>query len=40
VAVNGAEAACKHRVENGRITIDLGVETVLQAGQKMEITIT
>ncbi len=40
VAANGAEVACRHRLENGRIVIDLAAEAVLQAGQKMEVTIT
>jgi uncharacterized protein (DUF608 family) len=39
VVANGAEVACQHRLENGRIVIDLAAEAVLQAGQKIEITI-
>jgi hypothetical protein len=39
VVANGAEVACQHHVEQGRIVIELAAETLLQAGQKMEITI-
>jgi hypothetical protein len=36
---NGEEVACQHRVEQGKIVIELAAEAILQAGQKMEITI-
>ena len=39
VTVNGAEAACKHRVENGRVVIDLAADAVIRAGQKIEVTV-
>jgi uncharacterized protein (DUF608 family) len=39
VTANGAEVACKHRVENGKIVIDLAAEAVIQAGQKIEVAI-
>jgi hypothetical protein len=39
VTVNGAEAPCKHRVENGRVVIDLAADAVIQAGQKIEVTV-
>ncbi len=39
VTVNGTEAACQHRVENAKIVIELAAETVLQAGQKIEVAI-
>jgi uncharacterized protein (DUF608 family) len=39
VTVNGAEAVCKHRVENGRVLIDLAADAVIQAGQKIEVTV-
>jgi hypothetical protein len=39
VTANGAEAPCKHRVENGRVVIDLAAEAVIQAGRKIEVII-
>jgi hypothetical protein len=39
VVANGVPVTCRHRIENGTITIDLADETILQAGQKLEITI-
>jgi len=39
VTANGAEVACKHRVENGKVVIDLAAEAVIQAGQKIEVAI-
>jgi hypothetical protein len=39
IVANGAELACQHRVEQGKIAIELAADTFLQAGQKMVITI-
>ena len=39
IKADGAELICKHHVENDRIVIDLAVQTVLQAGHRIEITI-
>lgn len=39
VTAAGAEAACKHRVEDGRIVIELAAEAVLEAGQKIEVAV-
>ncbi len=39
VTANGAEAACKHRVENGKLLIDLAADAVITAGQKIDVTV-
>jgi non-lysosomal glucosylceramidase len=39
VVANGAESPSKHRVEDGTLFIELAAETVIQAGQKIEVAI-
>ena len=34
-----AEAACKYTARNGKVTIELASEIVLDAGQKLEVVI-
>jgi len=39
VKLGGAQLACQHRVENGKVIINLTAEAVIHSGQNLEVAI-
>ena len=39
VVLGGTAVASRYRVENGRVVIDLAAQVVLQAGERIDVTI-